>query len=270
MARPIWSDHHGQAVLVSPSNANRILPRGLMSRSKAEEITHILREEILRGQYRAGERLPSERDLSARFDANRGAVREAIKKLEQLGIAEVKPGGVRIVPIEDATLEVLGYLMDLEEIPNPTLVGQLFEVFGAMMSLSARSAVKKATEDQIDEMRRIVKRLIACVDTQEDYYNGWRELGEMFTTINQNLILRLIGNGLKTQFVGRLEKTGIRPKINTQRDVEFLTQIEDAMAQRNHQQVSLAIVGHFGLLRRGFVEALEQEQSPTTRSITHA
>ena len=67
-----------------------------MSQSKAEEITDILREEILRGQYRAGERLPSERDLSARFEANRGAVREAVKKLEQLGIVDVKPAAVNL------------------------------------------------------------------------------------------------------------------------------------------------------------------------------
>ncbi len=84
-----------------------------MNRSKAEEITGILREEILRGQYRAGERLPAERDLAARFEANRGAVREAIKKLEQLGIVDVKPGCVRIVADEDATLEVLVHIMDL-------------------------------------------------------------------------------------------------------------------------------------------------------------
>ena len=79
--------------------------------SKADEITTTLRTEILRGQYRPGERLPSERDLAARFEANRGPVREAIKKLEQLGIAEVKPGGVRVVPIESiAELELGGVI----------------------------------------------------------------------------------------------------------------------------------------------------------------
>ena len=120
-----------------------------MARSKVEERTSILREEILRGQYRAGVRLPSERDLAARFEANRGAVREAIKKLEQLGIAEVKPGGVRIVPIEDATLDVRGHIMDLDELPSASLVGQLFAVSGAMISQSARSAIENATDEQI-------------------------------------------------------------------------------------------------------------------------
>lgn len=241
-----------------------------MSHSRAEEIANILREEILRGQYRAGERLPSERDLSARFEANRGAVREAIKKLEQLGIVDVKPGGVRIVPIEDATLEVLGHLMDLEELPDPTLVGQIFEVIGAMMSLSARSAIHNASPEQIKEMLNIVDDLIRKIDSSEDRYKGWRDLGELFTEINQNLILRLISNGLKIQFVGRIERTGIRPRIDKQRDKVFLNMMNAAIKERDHQAASNAIIGHFELLKEGFLEALEDKHPSGIRIATHA
>ncbi len=59
--------------------------------SKHEEIADSLTHDILVGQYRTGERLPSERDLAVRFVANRGAVREAMKKLEQLGLADIRP-----------------------------------------------------------------------------------------------------------------------------------------------------------------------------------
>ena len=63
------------------------------NKSRVEKTFEVLRNEILLGQYRQGERLPSERDLSARFDVTRNVVRESIKKLEQLGIASVTPGG---------------------------------------------------------------------------------------------------------------------------------------------------------------------------------
>ena len=88
------------------------------NKSRVEKTFEVLRNEILLGQYRPGERLPSERDLSARFEVTRNVVRESIKKLEQLGIASVTPGGVRVLPIEDATLEILGALLDLGEIQN--------------------------------------------------------------------------------------------------------------------------------------------------------
>ena len=51
---------------------------------KHDQIAGSLIQDILSGQYRVSERLPSERDLATRFDANRGAVREAMKKLEQM------------------------------------------------------------------------------------------------------------------------------------------------------------------------------------------
>ena len=48
---------------------------------KHTTIADALIEDILSGHYRVGERLPSERDLAVRFEANRGAVREAMKQL---------------------------------------------------------------------------------------------------------------------------------------------------------------------------------------------
>ena len=62
----------------------------------SHEIADILRDEILRRRYRSGDRFPSERDLAARFDASRGAVREALSQLEQLGLIHTQPGGARV------------------------------------------------------------------------------------------------------------------------------------------------------------------------------
>jgi DNA-binding FadR family transcriptional regulator len=100
--------------------------------TRSDEIAAILRDDILRGHYRAGERLPSERDLSARFDTSRGAVREAFKRLEQLGIATVQPGGARVVPIDQCTLDVLGPLLDLDDMPDPKLVDEVMQKVGLL------------------------------------------------------------------------------------------------------------------------------------------
>jgi len=241
-----------------------------MNGSKAEEITRILRTEILRGQYRAGERLPSERDLAARFEANRWAVREAIKKLEQLGIVDVQAGGVRIVAVEDATLEVLGHIMDLEEIPSPTLVMQLFEVIGAIMSLSVASAIENATPEQIASMRDIVKNLLSYTDQHEEYHSEWQALLASFSEVNQNLVLRLIINGLKTQFVERLRNAGLHPPIDKQQDTEYLLAMDMAFKNRDHQAASEAIMGHFRLLKEGLMTALEERQEAGVRSVSDA
>ena len=78
---------------------------------KHDQIAGSLITDILSGRYGVKERLPSERDLAARFDANRGAVREAMKKLEQLGVAEVKPGGARVKDRSEASVDVIKHML---------------------------------------------------------------------------------------------------------------------------------------------------------------
>ncbi len=73
----------------------------------SHEIADILRDEILRQRYRSGDRFPSERDLAARFDASRGAVREALSQLEQLGLIHTQPAGARVQGVNSASLAVL-------------------------------------------------------------------------------------------------------------------------------------------------------------------
>ncbi len=47
---------------------------------------------IARKVYRDGQRLPSERTLSEKLNISRGTLRDALAKLSELGILEIKPG----------------------------------------------------------------------------------------------------------------------------------------------------------------------------------
>ena len=178
--------------------------------ARAQDIAEHLRDEILLGQYRQGERLPSERDLAARFQVNRGAIREAIKILAQLGIVKVQPGGVRILGIHDASLDVLGPLLDLGDRGPENLTSDLISVFGALLALSARLALQTASKPQEQRLLEILTESPSAGDLPDDNNAAEREKLAQFaaalTDINNNLVLRLIGNGLRTQMVGRLER----------------------------------------------------------------
>ncbi len=49
--------------------------------------------QILDGRLKAGDRLPSERDLSAMLGVSRPSLRESLRVLEALGIVDIKAGG---------------------------------------------------------------------------------------------------------------------------------------------------------------------------------
>ena len=193
-------------------NMNDTVNQNDITPARAQEIAEHLRDEILLGQYRQGERLPSERDLAARFQVNRGAVREAIKILSQLGIVNVQPGGVRIQAIHDASLDVLGPLLDLGDQGPTNLTSDLISVFGALLALSARLALQIADTNQKQRLLSILNELPADSEpgASSNATAAAREKLEQFaealTDINDNLVLRLVGNGLRTQMVGRLER----------------------------------------------------------------
>ena len=61
--------------------------------SVSDAVFEQLSREILEGRMPPGETLPAERALCAVLGVNRGAVREALKRLGQAGLVEVRHGG---------------------------------------------------------------------------------------------------------------------------------------------------------------------------------
>ena len=51
-----------------------------------------LRSEIVNGSFNAGDKLPTEKEYSTRFDVNRHTVRRALAELSQAGIISVRRG----------------------------------------------------------------------------------------------------------------------------------------------------------------------------------
>jgi DNA-binding FadR family transcriptional regulator len=224
--------------------------------TRHEEISETLTEEILRGRYRAGDRLPSERDLAARFDANRGAVREALKKLEQLGLADVQPGGARVMAVEDASLEVLGHLMTLNDIPEIDLVEQMMEVTGSLMSLAAQGAVSRASDQEIAQAQTLIRRLQdpdldqqAMVDTRLDLFR-------QFMRMSGNLVLMLISRSLHISVFGN-EPNANRILHTVSRDnVTYLQQMDRALENRDAEAVVATIEASVELHRDTVLTAL--------------
>jgi len=62
-------------------------------RSLSEAVFDQLQNEIVRGEIAPGAVLPAERELCDALQVNRGAVREALKRLEQAGLVSVRQGG---------------------------------------------------------------------------------------------------------------------------------------------------------------------------------
>lgn len=204
---------------------------------KHEEIADSLTRDILQGQYRTGERLPSERDLSARFEANRGAVREAMKKLEQLGIADVQPGGARVTPLNEASLDVIGCLLALGEVPEPDLVDQILVVISSLVQTAALNAVHRAGDAELDALRELVRPLHAGELDPDAHMQARMNMMRAIMSASGNLPVQLIARSLLAQFVPKMAPLEGLVSIDLDAHRRLAHALDDAMGRRDSDEI---------------------------------
>src|SRR3954447_23933414 len=92
----------------------------------AEEIVEQLRALILGGTYGVGQKLPPERKLAGELGVNRASLREAIKKLEHMGLVKTRQGdGTRVLDfMQTAGMELVRHLV---ERGSPDILGDVLE-----------------------------------------------------------------------------------------------------------------------------------------------
>jgi DNA-binding FadR family transcriptional regulator len=235
--------------------------------SRTVTIASTLRDEILSGQYRAGERLPSERDLCERFRVSRGAVREALKQLQQLGIASIQHGGARVVAVEECTLDVLGPLLDLNDVPDAKLVDEVMHMMGVLMREAAGAAVEKATDAELAAAEKIIDEILACAGDHPRQFEAVRKLAEFYVAVADHLVLRLMANGLRTTFMQRMATLSPLTRLDPDAIGEPTRRIRSALLQRNSKELGAAMQDLNRLFRDGARRALQQEKVSRDRSL---
>ena len=241
------------------TSINEYFPGRVANVTRSAEIAKVLLVEILRAQFRVGERLPSERDLAARFKAGRGAVREALSQIEQLRLIEINPGGARVKSLRDSSIAVLGPLLALDECPNAQLVDQFLETFSVLTQLSGRRAIAAMSADQQNDL---VKRLEIMVDSftagelgHEELHGFLESLGE----ISNNLVVRLIGNDLRTQLFERMIFEGRETTPKKDYHLRLLKGMKDAIENSDENLLSKSLENYFAELRVGVFQLLDSQ-----------
>ena len=86
-----------------------MIQRSLVS----DQVFRVLCEEVLSGRYEPGEKLPTQRALAADLGVNMASVREAVKRLEQLRLVEVRHGDAMRVRDwrADGGLDVIAHVL---------------------------------------------------------------------------------------------------------------------------------------------------------------
>ena len=113
----------------------------------SKEVFNQLKEAILSNEFRAGDRLPSERALAEQFQVSRVAIREALMALENNGFVSIRQGAAGGTFVTDLTFEQLaGACLDLF-LANKISIHELHQVRILIEPEVARSATLNATPE---------------------------------------------------------------------------------------------------------------------------
>jgi GntR family transcriptional repressor for pyruvate dehydrogenase complex len=157
---------------------------------------------IITGHYEAGERLPTQRALASEFGVNMASVREAVKRLEQLRLVEVRHGdATRVLDWRRAGLEALALLGTVDS----KILRPLYEARRLVLIQVAGLAAERRDEDQSAELSDLA-RTIAEVDSDQDAQAAdWLFIATLVRTAD-NLIFELMGNSVRELYMAHADR----------------------------------------------------------------
>lgn len=181
----------------------------------AEQLSKLVND----GVIKAGERLPSERDLAEKLNVSRPTIREAMIALELSGVIEIKTGSGIFVTQKKPRLTI-----------DDKGIGP-FEILEIRQIIEAEAcalAAKKITKQQISELKK------AIVEMEEEELRpdhsekaDWK-FHNIIANATQNSAISTVINwlwelrsqsDLSAAFAARLRQQGVHPSIKDHKDI---------------------------------------------------
>ena len=117
-----------------------------------------IKEMLLSGQLRPGDRLPPEKELSEALGLSRSSLREAVKALELIRVLDVRRGdGTYVTSLEPRLLlEAMSFVVDLHQDAS---ILELFEVRRILEPAAAVIATRRSSPEDIEKLNLFMAEL---------------------------------------------------------------------------------------------------------------
>ena len=217
-----------------------------------------IKDLISSGEFTAGARLPTERELTQRFGLSRSSLREAVRALTLVGVLEPKVGdGTYVTTLEpELLLTGVGFVSDL--LGGSSLL-ELHRVRRILEPEATRLATSRLTD-------RDFAGLASCLDqmdvaeTNQAFIDSDSEFHRIIVTASGNatlasLIQNLSGRTLRARLWHSLAERGA---IEATRAIH--RSIYNALLARDEEMASAADLIHLGASEEWLRRLVEQER----------
>jgi DNA-binding FadR family transcriptional regulator len=223
------------------------------TRSVSESVYEQLRDAILTGEVRAGDVLPGERRLCEMLEVNRGAVREALKRLEQDQLVAIQQGeATRVLDFGDsARLDLLSQLMvSPEGVINSAVTKAVGELRCAITPDVARLAALRLGPQMKPQLTAALADLEAAAGRPAIFQIQVEAFLTVLVHASQNVAYQLVNNTMRQVHLRFAENMWERWKGSEYENIERYRALTEAViAGEATRAEAIARIRSEGILR---------------------
>ena len=171
---------------------------GTQTKTLAEQVADGIMNLIQETPYKAGDRLPTEKELCESTGAGRNTVREALKILASRNVLEIRQGaGTFVSEKQGIPDDPLGFSMVNDHVK---LTRDLLQVRIMLEPQIAALAAQCAKEHEIKELGEILEEMEAAMKKREDYSELDTKFHTKIAQCTHNIVMEnllpVIGKGV--------------------------------------------------------------------------
>ncbi|MHC4878994.1 MAG: FadR/GntR family transcriptional regulator [Planctomycetota bacterium] len=199
-------------------------------RSSVDQVVERIRDVITEQKIAAGERLPGELELVEQLQVSRPVLREALARLQGLGLIEIQRGNGTFVASRDRLANCVQLLRTAVTLAPRELLSYA-ELRAAVEVQAVRQAAERATDEDVAELKRMLKELNS-VD------RPYEELLEIDFRFHRR-ILQAAGNELMQNLMEVIYEFVVTQMAQTTPSPR-----ENKLGRRLHREIVAAIADH--------------------------
>jgi len=225
------------------------------------DIVEQIRDAILQGRLKPGDRLPPERTLQEVFETSRITVREALRVLEHEGVLEIrtgsKGGAYVLEPSIHRVRRSLSMLIEYRNVPLTELAEFREEIEGNVTTLAAERAGKEDLEKLDAVMRSLEQAAGAGLEGWNDMLTMDDRFHMTLARASHNILYEIVLEAVH-QHIGLYYSRYLKPDIRLlQKNYDDLAAIHRAVAEKDSRAAEIIARKHVEDFNRVMIESYD-------------
>jgi GntR family transcriptional regulator, transcriptional repressor for pyruvate dehydrogenase complex len=247
-------------VSLDPNDGGAFQPKRV--RRPREQVEVQIRQAILSGEFKVGDRLPTEAELARGFGVSRGTVREALRALATSGLIASSPGATGGSFVEAVDHRSLGERFG-ESLANVVQLGTLDydEVANVRRMLeipSARLAARNHAEEHLQQLRDIIDREKSVSVSDPDVPKLNAAFHRVLADASGNRMLAALISSMHW-VTHPLSYIDTSPELGRQSVIHHMG-IASAVRDRDEEAAAVAMEAHLDYLREHVAQGLQNAE----------